>query len=326
MPGTPDGRDAAVRRLVASGILTEEQAVAVLAELRAADAVPAPARRGGWWMEVAGYVGGGLMLAGAATLVGVSWDALSQVGQMALLAAVSVALIAAALAIGGGPAALRPVRDGSAPGRRRVIGVLLALAAGPAALAVGVAVDNHPEVLAPAVGLAVAVSGYAWVRTVPGALAAAVLSLITVVSAGNEVTDPVLATAVGLIALGSTWIALSVGGVVVPRGVGFGIGAAIALIGAQEPIGSSETAGWAYGLTFAVAAACLALYRWQRAAVLLVAGVLGVSVAVPEAVWDWTEGAGGAAGVLLVGGAVLLAASGVGLRLHRADRPHRAAA
>lgn len=55
------------------------------------------------------------------------------------------------------------------------------------------------------------------------------------------------------------------------------------------------------------------------------AGVLGVSVAVPEAVWDWTDGAGGAAGILLVGGAVLLVASGVGRRLHRAGRPRRAA-
>jgi hypothetical protein len=77
---------------------------------------------------------------------------------------------------------------------------------------------------------------------------------------------------------------------------------------------------WTYVITLGVAVACLALYRTQRRLVLLLAGVVGVTVAVPEAVWDVTNGAGGAAVILLVGGAVLLAASGLGMRVHR--RPH----
>jgi hypothetical protein len=66
-----------------------------------------------------------------------------------------------------------------------------------------------------------------------------------------------------------------------------------------------------------VAIACLALYRFERSLVLLAAGVIGVTIAVPEAVWDITNGAGGAAAILLIAGAVLLGASGAGLWLRR---------
>jgi hypothetical protein len=66
-----------------------------------------------------------------------------------------------------------------------------------------------------------------------------------------------------------------------------------------------------------VAMACLVLYRSQRMVALMVAGVLGISIAAPEAVWDITNGAGGGAAILLVSGAVLLTACGAGLGLYR---------
>jgi hypothetical protein len=95
------------------------------------------------------------------------------------------------------------------------------------------------------------------------------------------------------------------------------IGAALVLIGGQQLLGQSGAQGWAYAVTFAAALAFFALYRWLREAVLLVAGVVGVAVAAPEAVWDWTDGAAGGAIVLLVAGAALLAASAAGLGLWR---------
>ena len=52
---------------------------------------------------------------------------------------------------------------------------------------------------------------------------------------------------------------------------------------------SSDTTIWTYVITLAVAFACLALYRTERQLVLLLTGVLGVTVAVPEAVWDATK-------------------------------------
>jgi hypothetical protein len=78
-------------------------------------------------------------------------------------------------------------------------------------------------------------------------------------------------------------------------------------------------------LTLAVAVACFLLYRWRRSVVLLVAGVAGVTLAVPEAVADMANGALSGAAVLLIAGAVLVAASAVGLRLRRADEAARPA-
>lgn len=66
-----------------------------------------------------------------------------------------------------------------------------------------------------------------------------------------------------------------------------------------------------------IALACLALYGRRRTWVLIVSGVAGLTLAVPEAVWDWTDGAVGGAVILVLAGAVLLAASGLGVVLHR---------
>ncbi|HEX6485476.1 MAG TPA: hypothetical protein VF012_02095, partial [Nocardioidaceae bacterium] len=49
----------------------------------------------------------------------------------------------------------------------------------------------------------------------------------------------------------------------------------------------------------------------------LAVGVVGVTLAVPEALLDWTEGSLGTAGVLLVAGVTLLGASLLGLRLRK---------
>ena len=73
-------------------------------------------------------------------------------------------------------------------------------------------------------------------------------------------------------------------------------------------------------MTFVAAVAFFVLYRWRRDVVLLVAGVIGVAVAAPEAVWDWTDGAAGGALILLVAGAALVGASAAGLGMWR-SRP-----
>jgi hypothetical protein len=72
----------------------------------------------------------------------------------------------------------------------------------------------------------------------------------------------------------------------------------------------------------AVSAGSLVLYRWQREVVLLVAGVVGATIAVPEAISDLTNGAVSGSVILLVAGAVLIATSAVGLRLRAAATAH----
>jgi hypothetical protein len=319
MTATTQRQDVAVRGLVATGVLTASQAEAVLAALRDTEASADGPR--GWWVEVLGYVGGGLLLAGAGTLVGLSWEDLSRVGKVVLLGAVTFVLLCAAAVVGGGRTSGRLRADALAAVRRRVVGVLCGLAAAAAALAVGVAVDNDPKVAAPVAGILVAAVGYAWVRTAFGLLVAAGFSvyLAATVLDGLSGTTWAVASAVTFVALGAGWVGLALSGLVVPRALGLACGAVIALVGGQLPVGS-DIAGWGYAVTLAVAVGCLVLYRRERRFVLLAAGVIGVTIAVPEAVWDVTDGAGGAAAVLLVAGATLLATSGVGLRARWRDR------
>jgi hypothetical protein len=309
---------AAVHSLVNDGVITAGQADAVLAALHQA-ATP-PGRQRGWWFEILGYVGGGLMLAGAATLVGLSWEDLTRGGKVTLLGVVFLALLGAAIAIGGGPTAVHRLETGTKPIRRRVVGVLLALSTVPAALAAGVAVDGNPAVLPQLAGLLVAAGGYVWLRTVPGLLAAAVFGVSTAGTALDGLDGDAFALSLAgvFVALGAAWIALSMGGLVIPRDLGLTAGAGIAVIGAQQPLtGTDSIDWWAYAGTFAIALACLALYRHERSLVLLAAGVISITLAVPEAVWDITNGAGGAAAILLISGAALLGASGAGLWMHR---------
>jgi hypothetical protein len=68
------------------------------------------------------------------------------------------------------------------------------------------------------------------------------------------------------------------------------VGVAIAVIGAQAPIGQLGTRAWAYGLTATVAVGCFLLYRWVADVVLLVGGIVAATVVVPEVVSDLTNG------------------------------------
>jgi hypothetical protein len=307
--------DAALHDLVERGVLTPAQAGDVRLALAGS---AADARAGRWWAEVAGYVGGVLMLGGASLLLSTAWDRLTDTVRGMLLAAIALTLVGAGLTIGRGVAGLRRLASGEDQVRRRVVGVLFALAAAAAAAAAAVVADGPEGAAAGAVGLVVAGGSYAALRTVPGLLAAALASLVLVVSALSEAdqTGP-FAVGVAYLSVGAAWMVLAAVGVAIPRPLGLGAGAVLALVGAQQPLGQPGAAGWAYALTFGVAFACFALYRWQRQAVLLVAGVIGVAIAAPEAVWDWTGGAAGGAVILLVAGGALVAASAVGLGLWR---------
>jgi hypothetical protein len=82
-------------------------------------------------------------------------------------------------------------------------------------------------------------------------------------------------------------------------------------------------ANLAYALLFAVAVAGFAMYLRTAAWPYLVGGVLGITIVVPEAVIDWTGGALGPAGGVLLAGLALLGASLAGFRMHQeaADEP-----
>ncbi|MFI6318971.1 hypothetical protein ACIBG8_15685 [Nonomuraea sp. NPDC050556] len=294
----------ALRRLVDTGVLRQDQLDPVATAVSEALGTPLKVR----WNEIVAYVGGALVLAAATTFMGLSWSSMSQPVKAVTLGAITVVLLAVAAVLG----------RGGSPVLARVAAVLAALGSGTAALTAGVLATSHEVLVGGAAGLVVAVAAYVLLPTAIGLLAAGVLSAVM---AGGlaELFDQVnvLPWMVAYLALGLVFAVLALTGALrAQRVLGLGMGAASALFGAQWPI-FGDLQVWGYVTTAVVALACLALYRWEHTWVLIVAGVLGLTLALPEAVWHWTGGAVGAAVILLVAGLVLLAAGGLGVLLHR---------
>jgi hypothetical protein len=287
------GQERALGELVTAGTLSRQEADAVRDALT--DAEPStPIRRR--IAEVIGYVGGALLVAGAALVVGTSWDSFSHAGRVWLLVAVTVVLNGTAVAL-----------------RNRVTGLLLALGAVTGGLASSVAFDTHPALAGGVAALALAVASYAawpalFALPVAGiACGSTVVGLIDIFGWSSSWIGA------GLLLCAAVWAVLIAVNAIRHRAVGAGVAVALALIGAQFP----EHAFVQYGTTLVVALLCFGWYFADRMPVLLIGGVLGVTIAVPEAIWDWTGGAVNGAVLVLIAGAVLLLAGGIGLRIHR---------
>lgn len=313
---SPDQR-ARLERLRAHGVLTSEQVTAVLDELDP-ERNKAAARGGAVW-EVLGYLGAALVLGGASLLVGMSWDDLTRPARVSLLVGATAALALSGLVIAGGPRDVLRLPSRERSRRTRIVSVLFALASCTAALAAGSGFDKDTNLLATGVGLIVALLGYAVARGLAGLLAAAAFSVGVVVS-GTELwlhgSTPWMTT--GLVVLGALWTTLAITGLLGHRQPLLAVGIVIALVGTQYPLGSSQP-WWGYYLTLLIALLCFGGYLAERAVVLLVLGVLGITVSVPEAVWDWTGGTLGGPLVILLVGVVFLAAAGIGWRLRHAE-------
>lgn len=313
----------ALERLVERGTLTAQQSEAVQAELAAETG---PQRAGGLW-EVLGYAGGALVLGGAGLLLGMSWEELSRAVRAGLLAAATILLVAVGLFIANGPRGVHELAVEAPSRRSRIVSVLFALASGTAAMTVGSGIEDAAGVdvslVATLAGTAVAASATAALPSLPLLLATGAFAYGLALSITDGWTGGQLPQMVLLILLGLVWAALSVGGVLdlpsrdragrIRRETGLGIAAATALSGAQWTIGDDQAIS--YGTTFVLAVACFAAYLRLRSAVLLVFGVAGMTLAVPEAVYHWTDGALGGPLIVLLVGAVLLAVGGFGLRL-----------
>ncbi len=324
-----------VTALVDQGFLDparQDEAVAVVDRTLGGQAVAESSTLRHRLAELAGYVGGAFVVSAAALFISDQWNDLSTGQRVGLLGGIAVLLAIAGVILaltGGGFTALRA---GAQPVRRRLGGALFAGSAASAAIAVLVQLDSTREgdealpglgaaltlVVLGAVGYYLAptvlgqvVIAYGAVTSVPQALQA--LDISEAVEFGGP--DPVVFGLV-VLAIGLVWLALAEKGVWREVQVARVIGAAIAVIGAQIPLGS-DTAWVAYVATALVAAAGFAMYVVTRAWPYLAVGVVGVTLAVPEALLDWFEGAMGPAGVLLAAGVTLLAASLLGLRLRQ---------
>ncbi|MDQ1295141.1 MAG: hypothetical protein QG608_3026 [Actinomycetota bacterium] len=316
----PTQLDRALRELVDSGVVSPAQYRAMS---RAASLVPG--RHEAWISEALGYVGGLLVIAGLGAVLALSWGHHGRGFWAGVAGVVALVLFATGQVLIGGPEPLRKGTRVLASGaRRRVAGVLLALAAVGATICLSVVLGEDPGQeqywLPFALGTVVAAAGHACLRTFPTMLACTALSLLSVLNTNSQFED--LTTAVPLtgfavLSLGGLWMFLGRSGVLRQRDPALGLGAAIALLGGQHCLSRQEWRWWAYLLTAAVALGTLILYRVERAGVLLVVGIAGLSIVIPELVLELTDGLRAAALVLLFLGAGLLTAAGLGLRRRR---------
>lgn len=285
-------------------------------------------------VEVVAYLGGALVLAAGGLFLLQQWDDLGFGARVALLVVVTVVL-----AVAGGVSAQVPtggpsLGDESQDARRRLAGALLTGSALAAAFLVGYVVDElmdtgSPEVYWPAVvgagaGVLVAAIGY---RLAPSAVGVVGLMGGITTVAGNLVSgiDTVGSEGdtVGVVFLlvGVAWLVLTELGLFREVTIARTLGVGVALFGAQLPAIDGTHAWLGYALTGLVAVVGIAIYLGKVAWPYLAVAVIAVTLVVPEAVSDWTEGSLGAVGGVLVAGVTLLVASFAGYRLRAGGSP-----
>jgi hypothetical protein len=328
----PDSLDDALRDLVADGTLTSEQATRVATRVGApplgappssppAATAQVPAAATGRLAELAGYAGAALLVGAVGLFLRTGWQDLSDPSRVVLLAVATAMLAAAGAAIAtAGTGSVRELARRHDSARRRLVSTLWAGAAATAAAGAGLlAAAGHEMLAASITAVVVTVSGYALVPGAVGQLGAFVASLGLVGALVDEVGEQpgtITAYAVVYVLLGAAWCSLASLRVLQERTVAMAFGAGSALVGAQMLVASGEHAWLGYLLTAAVALAGYAGFALARRWPLLVAGVAGTTLVVPEALGDWTDGSVPASGVLLLAGLTLLGSSAVSLRLH----------
>lgn len=317
-----------VDALVRQGLLAPDQrddaAAIVHRSLVAETAAPTtPLRRR--FAELAGYVGAAFVVSAAVIFAGTQWPRLSETQRVGLLVAAAAVLAVAGLALGRLGGGFPALRHGAEPNLRRLASVLFVGAAATAGGAVGVQVSRMADVgsaapllLGFAAFTALATVGYLLTPSVVGQVAIALGAFLLVPQVLDQLGDvDAVAFGVAVLLIGLLWLVLAERGLwheVLPGRV---IGCILTVVGAQIPVGDFEQRWIAYAALFAVAAAAFGMYVARRAWPYLATGVVAVTLAVPEALLDWTDDSLGPAGALLVAGVTLLVASLAGLRLRK---------
>lgn len=276
-------------------------------------------------VEVVAYLGGALVLAAGALFLFQQWGELGFAPRVALLAVATVVLLVAGVLTARVPAGGPDLRDRAQDVRRRLAGSLLTFAGLATAFLVGHVVDrvttNTPEVYWPAVAGAVAgvMVGAIGYRIAPSALGlvgtigGAVIATTTLVDAVDRYEGDT--AGVALFLLGAVWLGLAEMGWFRESTIARALGVSVTLVGAQVPVIDGTNSWLGYALTAVVAVGGIALYLRRTDWPYLAAAVIAVTLVVPEAVSDWSNGSLGAVGGVLVAGVTLLAASFAGYRI-----------
>ncbi len=288
--------------------------------------VGAPTRRSlPQLVEVVAYLGGALVLAAGGLFLVQQWDGFGFGARVALLTVVTVVLAVAGLVSARVPAG-QSLRDESQDVRRRLAGALLTGAALTASFLVGYVLEERgdfgypgvywPAVAGAAVGVLVAAVAYRIAPTAVG-LVGMMAGAVTVAISVVETLDGNEGDAIGILLflLGAVWLGLTEMGVFRELMVARALGVTTALVGAQVPVMDGSHSWLGYALTVLVAVVGIAVYLGRVEWPYLAGAVIAVTLVVPEAVSDWTEGSLGAVGGVLVAGVTLLVASYAGYRV-----------
>ncbi len=314
-----------VSALVTAGLVGAERSAdaerVVTAALAPAAAPRPPLRRR--VSEIAGYVGGAFVVGAAVLFLGNEWETLGRAGQVGVLAVIAALLAAATVLLVAAAGGRSAVREPAQQVRRRLASVLCTGAAVAAGLAAGVLAEepgtfddgSRRVLVGAAVALVVALAGYRTAPSVVGQLGVAAAAFLMIPS-GLDTAGEVTVLGMGglVLLLGLLWLVLAERGVWREDESARVIGTALAVVGAQIPV-FDHPAWVGYLATAVVAAAAFAGYVVRPAWPYLAGGVAAATLAVPEALSDWTGGSLGSAGVLLATGVTLLVAALLGLRL-----------
>lgn len=287
-----------------------------------------PTPRGPRLAEVAGYVGAALVLAAIALLLAQQWERLTTSGRIGSLVAIAVVLTGATLAMARlvGPRSRLRADGGARPHLVAVLSFLAVVAAGGAT---GVWADTWVTPDSPSstvvklvftVSLVLLLAAYLLSpHGLLQVLAAACSYVLVTASWSGDLPEWHLGLAVSTAVLALLWLALAETAAWRERTIGRLVGGAFLLAAAQSLgfAGEITPSAWVYAATFLVAVAGLALYLWRDDWGYLVVGVISLTVAVTQALLDWSGGSLGPGGAVLVAGLTLLAASGLAMRLRR---------
>jgi hypothetical protein len=302
----PDPLAAQLQRWTTDGLLSQEQATAILAAERARPPRPAPparpARPASAMVELLGYLGGTLAVIGAGLLAARFWPDLTLWARLSL-----VGLVAATLWAAG---ALVPEQAARALWRLR--GVLwLGSSAAVAfftALVGAEVLELDGEAVALGAGLATATHAGAlwWRRPRPLQQLACLAGLAVAAGAGVALAGGNEA-AVGLSiwAVGVLWVLAGWRGRLPPTVVALVAGGIVVLQGAQATAVRWEGAGLVFGL--ASATGLLVAGTTGHRLALAVVGIIGVVMFLPATVVHFFAGTVGVPVLLLLAGVALLA-------------------
>lgn len=279
-------------------------------------------------VEVVAYLGAALVLAAGFLFVVRSWDDLGDVGQVSFLAAVTLVL-----AVAGGLTVPSRSAVRSADVRRRLSGTLLTTSALLAGVTVNVAMEVFtdasfadvywPGIAAGAVLVAGAAVAYRFSSTAVGLVGMVGGALDVAMNLGSGLApsgdDEAIGVGIAVFTVGVAWVILTEVGRFDQRTIARTLGAVVVVFGAQVTSFTDDTSWLGYLMSAVVVGAGVWLYLTRQDWPYLGAAVVAVTLVVPEAVSDWTNGSLGVVGGVLLAGVTLLVASLGGYRLRRRD-------